>query len=282
VSPQDSASAEWDDLFEIDTSVAHPARLYDYLLGGTVNFQADRAFAETGATAFPAAKTAVRENRRFLHRVLTYLAKERGIRQFLDIGSGIPAADNVHEVAQAIDPKARVVYVDNDPIVLAHARRLLNGTPSGATAYLHADLRDPEGILGHRDLRGTLDLTQPVAVLLISIVHFLQDSDDPHGKVAELTRAFTAGSHLAISHATYDFASTELKAKLSAFNTRERDRFRDSIHPRGKDAVARFFAGMELIEPGIVPVIDWRNTTPPNERPPAADVGIYGAAARIS
>jgi hypothetical protein len=282
VSLPDFSSTDQDDPFEIDTTVAHPARLYNYLLGGSVNFEADRAFAGALADAFPTAKTAAVENRRFLDRVVTYLVKEAGIRQFLDIGTGIPATGNVHDVAQAIDPGARVAYIDNDPIVLAHARQLLKSTPSGATAYLHADLRDPEAILAHPELHVTLDLTQPVALLLIAVLHFVEDAHDPHGRVATLSAALPAGSHLAISHASSDLMSPETKTKVTAVSTQERDQLRDALHPRDKATVARFFDGMELIEPGIVPITDWHNDIPPNERPPATDAGIYGAVARIS
>jgi hypothetical protein len=279
VSLQDSSPTDQDDPFEIDSSVAHPARVYDCLLGGAVNFEADRAFIDALAVVFPAVKVAANENRRFLRRAVTHLVKEAGIRQFLDIGTGIPATGNVHEVAQSIDPMARIVYVDNDPIVLAHARRLLAGTPGGATAYVHADLRDPDTILNHPEVRATLDLDQPVALLLIAVLHFIQDTYDPHGRVATLTDALAAGSHLALSHGTLDFMSPEMTAKVDALNARSR--VRDPGTPRDHAAIARFFDGMELIPPGITPISDWRNDTPPNERPPAADASIYGAVARI-
>ncbi|HEU5155571.1 MAG TPA: SAM-dependent methyltransferase [Streptosporangiaceae bacterium] len=279
---QDFSATDADDPFEIDTTVAHPARLYDYLLGGSVNFEADRGFAAALANAFPTAKTAAIENRRFLNRVVTYLVKEAGIRQFLDIGTGIPATGNIHDVAQAIDPGARIVYVDNDPIVLAHARQLLKSTADGATAYLHADLRDPEAILAHPELRVTLDLTQPVALLLIAVLHFVADADDPLDRVATLSGALPAGSYLAISHSSVDLMSPDTKVKVTAVSTQERDRLRDALHPRDKATIARFFDGMELIDPGIVPIADWRNDIPPNERPPATDAAIYGAVARIS
>ncbi|HEX6470204.1 MAG TPA: SAM-dependent methyltransferase [Streptosporangiaceae bacterium] len=281
MSLQDISPADHDDPFEIDTSVAHPARVYDCLLGGHVNFEADRSFVDTMAATFPTVKITATENRRFLRRVVTYLVEEVGIRQFLDIGTGIPATDNVHEVAQAIDPTARVVYVDNDPIVLAHARRLLATAPGGATAYIHADLRDPEAILDHPDLRATLDLDQPVALLLIAVLHFVQDADDPHGRVATLADALPAGSFLAISNVTLDFLSPEMKAKIETFKAQEHDRARDPSAPRDLAAFARFFDGMRLVPPGITPICDWRNDAPPGERPPATEVGIYGAVARI-
>ncbi|HEU5158598.1 MAG TPA: SAM-dependent methyltransferase [Streptosporangiaceae bacterium] len=281
MSLQDFPAADSDDPFEIDTSVAHPARRYNYWLGGGDHFAADRISGDTWAASFPSIKIAAIENRHFLRRVVTYLVKEAGIRQFLDIGTGIPSADNVHEVAQAIDPKARVVYVDNDPIVLAYARRLLAGSGGGATAYIHADLREPDAILDNPDLRATLDLSRPVALLLIAILHFIDDADDPHALVAALTGALAPGSHLAISHCTADFLSPEMNATFNAINTGERDRVRDAFQFRDKAEFARFFDGMHLIPPGIQSISDWRNDAPPHERVPATDAGVYGAVARI-
>jgi SAM-dependent methyltransferase len=280
VSLQDFTSADWDDPFEIDTSVAHPARRYNYWLGGDENFEADRISGDTLAAAFPAIKIAAIENRRFLRRAVTYLVEEAGIRQFLDIGTGIPAADNVHEVAQSIDPKTRVVYADNDPIVLAHARRLLASTPAGgATAYIHADLHEPAAILDNADLRATLDLSRPVALMLIWVLHFFQDADDPYERVATLTDALAPGSHLVISHATADFMTPEMRAKIDAAYTGVRSR--DPFQFRDRAAFARFFDGMAPIAPGIGPISDWRNDVPPDQRVSAADTGSYGAVARI-
>jgi hypothetical protein len=262
--------------------VAHPARRYNYWLGGKDNFEADRASGDTLAAAFPTVRIAALENRRFLRRAVTYLVKEAGIRQFLDIGTGIPSADNVHEVAQSIDPKARVVYVDNDPIVLAHARRLLSRTPDGGTtAYIHADLREPDVILNHPDLHSTIDLDKPVALVFISVVPFLADPDDPYGKVARLTEPLAPGSHLAMSHGTSDFRSAEAAAAFEAMVKRETARSRESGKNRDRAEFTRFFDGTELVPPGIVALPDWRSELPPAERPSAADVSYYGAVARI-
>jgi hypothetical protein len=269
-----------DDPFEIDTSVAHPARRYNYWLGGTDNFEADRISGDTGAAAFPAVRIAAVENRRFLRRAVTYLVKEAGIRQFLDIGTGIPSADNVHEVAQSIAPESRVVYVDNDPIVLAHAQRLLAGG-GGATAYIHADLREPDAILGHPDLLSTLDLNRPVALMLIAVVQFVDDADDPYGQVATLTRALAPGSHLAMSHGTHDFWPDELKIPMRAWIERERARSPYALCPRDRAGFAGFFDGLDLVPPGIQAVPEWRSDDPPHERASAADAASYGAVARI-
>jgi S-adenosyl methyltransferase len=279
--PTAPAGQDWEDPFEIDTTVAHAARRYNYWLGGSDNFEADRISGDTAAAAFPAVRIAAIENRRFLHRAVSYLVKEAGIRQFLDIGTGIPAADNVHEVAQAIDPTARVVYVDNDPVVLAHARRLLAGAPGGATTYIHADLRRPGTILEHPDLRATIDLNEPVALMLIAVVHFLADADDPYGKVAHLTGALAPGSHLAMSHGTTDFLSREAAATFDALARHESARSREPVQMRNKAAFARFFDGMDLVPPGIVALPDWRSELPAAERPCAADVFNYCAVARV-
>jgi S-adenosyl methyltransferase len=279
VSLQDFSATDWDDPFEIDTSVAHPARRYNYWLGGSDHFEADRISGDTLAAAFPSIKVAAVENRRFLGRAVSYLVKEAGIRQFLDIGTGIPSADNVHEVAQSIDPQARVVYVDNDPIVLAHARRLLTSTPEGATAYIHADLHESATILGNADLRATLDLNRPVGLMLIWVLHFFQDVDDPYDRVATLTDALAPGSHLAMSHATADFMTPKLRAKVDEAYTGARNR--DPFQFRGRAEFARFFDGMEMVEPGIVPICHWRNDAPADQRVAAADTGSYGAVARI-
>jgi hypothetical protein len=279
--PTPLSDQDLDDPFEIDTTVAHAARRYNYWLGGTDNFEADRISGDAIAAAVPTTRITAMENRRFLRRAVTYLVKEAGIRQFLDIGTGIPAADNVHEVAQAIDPKARVVYVDNDPIVLAHARRLLATTPGGATAYIHADLRDPDTILGHPNLHATIDLAEPVALILIAVVPFLTDADDPHGKVARLTDALAPGSHLVLSHPSTDFLSAEATAAFQAMVRRESARSRESIQFRDRATFARFFDGMELVPPGIVALPDWRSELPPTGRPSAADISNYSAVARI-
>src|SRR5215469_15575285 len=177
------ASAEDPDWLppEINTGVAHPARVYDYMLGGKDNFAADRALADAVIAAMPSAPLMARANRAFLGRAVQYLAKEAGIRQFLDIGTGIPAAGNTHEVAQAIAPESRVVYVDNDPIVLAHARALMTSNAVGATAFIHADLREPDKILADPALHRTLDVGEPVALMLVAILMYIRDEENPRG-----------------------------------------------------------------------------------------------------
>ena len=196
------SSAQAERIAGLDTSVAHPARVYDYWLGGKDNFAADREAAERVLAVAPGLRFRVRANRAFLGRATRYLAAEAGIRQFLDIGTGIPTGDNTHEVAQRAAPDARVVYVDNDPIVLLHAQALLRSTPQGSTAYIQADLRDPGLILDQA--AGVLDFGQPVAVMLLGVLHLIQDSEDPWGIVARLMAATPAGSYLTISHPAID------------------------------------------------------------------------------
>ena len=272
---------QWADPYDIDITVAHPARRYNYWLGGTDNFEADRISGDAFEQALPTVRIAVQENRRFLRRAVTYLVKDAGVRQFLDIGTGIPTVGNVHEVAQSLVPNSRVVYVDNDPIVLAHARRLLTRAETGATAYIQADLREADAILGHHDLQKTLDLTQPVALMLIAVMHFFVDAADPYGHVARLAGALPPGSYLAMSHATTDFMPADITGNLDPVVKRESARSRDPSQLRDRAAFARFFDGMDLIEPGIASISDWRYDDPPDGRTAAADTMAYGAVARI-
>jgi hypothetical protein len=262
---------------EINTSVAHPARRYDYWLGGKDNFPADREAGEAVAAVFPSVRIGVLENRRFMCRAVRFLARELGIRQFLDIGTGIPTSPNVHEVVQAVDPASRVVYVDNDPIVLVHARALLTSSPEGATAYIDADLREPEKILNHPDLLRTLDLSQPTGLLLVAILHFIMDADDPYGVVGRLVGAMPSGSHLVVSHVTADPMPPEVFARIDAANAAAGIPFRF----RTREEFARFLDGLEPVPPGIQSITKWRAEDEPQPRPSVADTATYGAVARI-
>src|SRR5690349_9483411 len=261
----------------IDTSVAHPARRYDYWLGGKDNFEADRASGDAVAEMFPTIRTAIIENRRFLGRAVHFLAAEAGISQFLDIGTGIPAANNTHEVAQDANPAARVVYVDNDPIVLAHARALLTSTHAeGTTAYIDADLREPEGILSNPALK-VLDLSQPVALMLVAVLHFVPDTNRAHEVVRTLVDALPSGSYLVISHATNDYIPAEVRVELESSPAKNDGGFCF----RSRDEFAAFFTGLELVPPGIVATTDWRPDNEIADRPSAADVAAYAAVGRI-
>jgi hypothetical protein len=256
---------------EIDTTVAHPARVYDYWLGGSSNFPADREAAGRVLAATPGLRSRVRANRAFLVRAVRYLAAEAGIRQFLDIGTGIPAANNTHEVAQAVAPDARIVYADNDPIVLAHATSLLAGSPEGATQYIDGDLRDASVIL--RAAAGTLDFTRPAALMLVGILHLIQDSEDPYRIVASLMDALPPGSYLVISHPASDINASQAEAQR-----RYNERVSTPQTLRTRDEVARFFEGLDLVPPGIVYVHAWRPD--PGDVPPEGGVSAYGGVAR--
>jgi S-adenosyl methyltransferase len=235
----------------IDTTKAHPARIYDYWLGGKDNFAADREAGEMALKAYPQLAMAVQSNRAFLARAVRYLTSEAGIRQFLDIGTGIPAADNTHEVAQREAPDSRIVYVDNDPIVLVHARALLTSTDQGACAYIQADLRDPANILAQA--AETLDLARPVALMLLAVLQFIGDDEDPYALVSRLVAALPSGSYLVISHPTDDFNPNKGES-IQKYN----ERSSDQAVLRGQEETARFFGGLELVDPGVVAVSQWR------------------------
>jgi hypothetical protein len=262
---------------KIDTTVAHPARRYDYWLGGKDNFAADRESGDAIARMVPTVRIAAQENRRFMRRAVHYLAGEAGISQFLDIGSGIPTSPNLHEVAQSILPSARVVYADNDPVVLLHARALLTGSPEGALAYLSADLREPDTILRNPELLGILDLGEPVALMLVAVLHFIADNDEPYGIVSRLVGALAPGSALVLSHVTSDHMPPEAvaAARVSAPGT-----MHGQFRPRTRGEVARFLDGLDLVPPGLVSVADWRAEDEPAPRPTAEEVSVYGAVAR--
>jgi hypothetical protein len=258
----------------IDTSVAHPARRYDYWLGGKDNFAVDRASGDAIAEKFPAIRTAVVENRRFLRRAVTFLAESAGIRQFLDIGTGLPTANNTHEVAQAIAPESHIVYVDNDPLVLVHARALLTSSAAGVTAYVDADLREPAKILDNPDLRRTLDFDRPVALMLLATLHFIPEQDDPYAIVRRLIEPLAPGSYLVLSHATSDYLPPALVADISS-----------GKHGQGRlrteSEFGRFFAGLDLVEPGVAPLAEWRAEDEPLPRPTAAETAMYAGVARV-
>jgi hypothetical protein len=236
-----------------DTTRAHQARIYDYVLGGKDNYAADRAAAEAILKVNPEMAFTARANRAFLGRAVRYLAAEAGIRQFLDIGTGIPTAGNTHEVAQAVAPESRVVYVDYDPVVLAHARALLTSGETGATEYIDADLRDTGTILGQAGQ--LLDFTKPVAVTLISVLHAIPDADDPHAIVASLMGAVPSGSYLAITHVGSDLLSPETQQGLEGVADRM---MQQGITYRTREQVARFFEGTDMADPGLVRVEEWR------------------------
>jgi SAM-dependent methyltransferase len=267
--PADAVSPQERPAF--DPNVAHIARVYDYWLGGKDNYAADRVAGDAALEAYPYIAAGVRANRAFLARVVRYLAGEAGIRQFLDIGTGIPTANNTHEVAQAVAPDSRIVYVDNDPVVLAHARALLTGGPEGVTAYIDADFGDIEEIL--EAASQTLDFSRPVAIMLIAILHLIDDEADPHAVVRKLTAAVPPGSYLAISHLSSDIAA--------AARAEAHERLRELMHEkqtlRSREEVASFFTGLDMVEPGLVRIPEWR---PDNEADAKSPSALWGGVAR--
>ncbi len=242
---------------KVDTSVAHIARVYDYWLGGKNHFAADREAGDEAVGAYPDMHMSVRQNRAFLQRAVRYLAGA-GIRQFLDIGTGLPSADNTHEVAQAVAPESRVVYVDNDPIVLAHARALLTSSPEGVTGYLDADARETGTII--TEAGKLLDFGQPVAVMLIAVLHLIPEEDDPYQLVADLLAAVPSGSYLVVSHVASDLQRQS--PGINAAAARLSQVMFQRVTARSQDQVLKLFNGLEILEPGIVPVQDWRPDGP--------------------
>jgi len=259
------------DSVSFDTSVAHIARVYDYWLGGKDNFAADRAAGDEALQAYPDLVSSVRANRAFLARGVRYLAAEAGIRQFLDIGTGIPTANNTHEVAQSVAPESRVVYVDNDPIVLAHARALLVSGPSGATSYLDADLRDSAQVLDYA--RGRLDFSQPVGVMLVAVLHLIGPEDDPYGIVRQLMDAVPPGSYLLLSHVASDIEPE----KMAEMGKRLNRLLAQKGTYRSQPEVAAFFGGLDVAPPGVVPVPQWR---PDSEVEAARRAAMWGGVGR--
>lgn len=255
---------------DLHTDRPHSARVYDALLGGKTNFHADREAAQKILESMPNIRKGAIENRAFMHRAVRYLAGEVGIRQFLDIGSGIPTSPNLHEVAQEVAPESRVVYVDNDPIVLVHSQALHTSHPSGKTAYIEGDLCEPDYIMGHPELRATLDLTRPVALTLLTTLHWLPANVDPYVIVDQLLAALPSGSYLVISHVTADLDPSSVGAMRSDLKERG-----SSVTPRSREQVNRFFNGLELVEPGLTLVEKWHpvvTAVEPTASVPAEDV----------
>ena len=237
---------------KLDASTPHSARLWNYWLGGKDNFQPDREAGDAIAGMLPSIVTLAQEDRKFLRRSVQHMVRDGGVRQILDIGTGLPTANNTHEVAQAVAPETKVVYVDNDPLVLVHARALLAGTPEGKTEYIEADLNDPETIL--RAAANTLDFTKPVALTLLGIVHFIRDDEAALDAVRALVNAVPSGSYLVIAHGCYDINTDEAKRIVDFWN----ERGTPKIKYRSAEQITQFFSGLRLLEPGVVPCNRWR------------------------
>jgi hypothetical protein len=260
---------------DLDLDRAHGARIYDYILGGKDNYELDRKAGDASLEAWPAMGISMRANRAFMHRVGRFLAAERGIRQFLDIGTGIPTSPNLHEVVQAVAPDARVVYVDNDPIVLAHARALMTSTPQGRTNYINADMRDPETILGAPELRETLDLNRPIGLMLIAMLHFIEDDEEAYLVVRRVVDILPPGSFFTATIATDEFAPEPLAGVREQYHAHG-----ETLKFRRKAQVQQFFNGFELEEPGIVQTHKWRPDPACIGRIADADNAMYGVVGR--
>lgn len=259
----------------LDETVPHTARVWNYFLGGKDNYAVDREVGERYKRIFPEIVDIARTDRAFLGRAVRYLAGEAGVRQFLDIGTGLPTMDNTHEVAQRTAPESKIVYVDNDPLVLLHARALLTSTPQGKCDYIEADLREPEKILERA--AETLDFSRPVAIMLLAIVQFIPDFDESHRIVMRLLEAVPSGSYLALTHATLDLgdqASTEANTEAQRHWN---ERSQETITPRTREQIVRYFDGLELLEPGLVSLPHWR-PEPTQWRAPGPVAGFCGVA----
>jgi hypothetical protein len=251
-----------DDPAGVDVTVASPARIYDYYLGGHDNYPADQAAAENALTAVPQGRTIARANRRFLARAVRYMA-DQGIGQFIDLGTGIPTRPNVHEVARSVIPGARVVYVDNDPLVTAHNRALL--ARAEGIAAVHGDIREPHGILTSPELGQLIDFDQPVGVLFVAVLHFIPPEDDSESLVRSFAMCMTGGSYLAVSHISSDGTSPDVAAAVQRA-------YRTASAPavfRTADQIRGFFDGMDLVPPGLTDVLSWPSRTPVGVSPPA-------------
>jgi hypothetical protein len=258
---------------KVDTTVAHNARVWDYWLGGKDNFAVDRQMGDQVRKMVPVIGEIAHADRQFLIRAVRFLAGEAGIRQFLDIGTGLPTANNTHQVAQAVAPESRIVYVDNDPLVLVHARALLTSSSAGATDYVDADVHDPDAILAHASQ--TLDFTKPVAVMMLGILNFVLDTDEAQAIVQRLMDAVPAGSYLALTHPTLELGGEQVPMAMAFWN----EHATPPITARSGEEIARFLERLELLEPGLVSISLWRSE--PSETGAApAQIPQYGAVAR--
>ena len=250
----------------LDTTVSHSARIWNYWLGGTDNFAVDREAGDRVAEMLPIIVTQARADRAFLGRAVRHLAGQAGIRQFLDIGTGLPTADNTHQVAQRVAPEARIVYIDHDPLVLSHARTLLTSSPEGACDYIDADLREPDKILS--GAARTLDFTRPVALLLLGVLHHIPDTDQAQEIVRQLVAALVPGSFLAVNHSTSAVSGAAMEEAVAHWNQVGTPQ----LTLRSPEQIARFFDGLDLLEPGVVPCSQWRpDISPQTGQPPPVD-----------
>ena len=257
---------------EIDTTVSHSARIWDYWLGGKDNYPVDREVGDRIEELLPDIVVQARADRLFLGRVVRYLAGEAGVRQFLDIGTGLPTVDNTHEVAQRVAPQSKIVYVDNDPLVLVHARALLTSSPEGTTDYIHADMHDPGAVIAGAGR--TLDFSQPVAITMLGVLWHVLDNDEAYGIISRLTQALPSGSYLALNHPTLEVTGEKMATAIEYWNQYGTP---PGTH-RTPAEIARFFDGLELVEPGVISITRWRPEATPFGEP--AELDQFGAVGR--
>jgi O-methyltransferase involved in polyketide biosynthesis len=269
IEPDDEDAALAEKLRGFDTSVPSPARMWNYWVGGKDHFAADREAADKIMAAMPALPAIARSVRHFLIDIVHSLTADYGIRQFLDIGTGLPTADNTHDVAQRAAPESRIVYADYDPVVLAHARALLTSSPEGKTDYIQADLRETDDILSAA--ARTLDFSKPVAILLLAVLHFIPDADDPYAIVRKLMDAVPSGSFLVIVHAPSDRSPEEMAEHTRRYNASGAEFMR----PRSQEEILQFFTGLELIGPGVAPLSEW---LPKGQAGPGSGEAVAGVA----
>ena len=268
----DSLSPDLPPSPKIDTTVSHSARIWDYWLKGKDNYKVDREVGDRIEEMLPDIANQAREDRKFLGRVVRYLAGEAGVRQFLDIGTGLPTADNTHQVAQRVAPESRIVYVDNDPLVLAHARALLTSTPEGTTDYIHADMHDPGDIIAGAGR--TLDFGRPIAITMLGVLWHVMDDDEASAIVNRLVQAMPSGSYLAINHPTLEVTGEKMATAIRYWNEYGKP---PGTH-RTPDQIARFFDGLELVEPGVVSITRWRPDDTSSGEP--GEIDQFGAVGR--
>jgi len=270
----DDVPTPGDSVTAVDPTVAHTARIWNYWLGGKDNYEVDRVVGEQIRQLHPMIGDYARADRLFLGRAVQHLAADCGIRQFLDIGTGLPTVDNTHEVAQRVAPDSRIVYVDNDPLVLAHARALLTSTPEGATDYIHADLRDADHIL--TEAARTLDFSKPMALTMLGVMIFIGDDEDPYGMVSRYLGMLAPGSYLVLSHTITRPDMPDVDAAVAFWNEHGTPKLTQRTH----EQITRFFDGLELLDPGVVSCSRWRPSTTQDGEP--AEVAMFGAVARKS
>ena len=271
IAGRDIPDPAWPAADKIDTSRANAARRYNYWLGGKENFAADRISGDLIANAYPTVKISAVENWRFVHRIVPHLVLKYDVGQIIDVGTGFPVSPNVVELAQSVDPRARIVCIDSDPMVMAHNRALIVGTHQGSVAHIEADIRDPDAILNNSAMTKTLDLTKPVLLVVAAVLHFLSETDNPYGCLVKLVDGLPSGSYIVLTHAGETFMTN---------NFDDADSYHGGFQARNRSQVAKFFDGLDMVDPGLVSVVDWLPDDEPQPLVAARDAAVYAGVAR--